>query len=96
MAFRLQRRIRLFGDLRLNLSKRGLGLSAGIPGLRVGLDARGRAYGSAGLPGSGLSDRRYAKRGDPHVQRYQDGLVIGIMICVVIVLLLVIVANWQR
>jgi len=45
--------------VRLNLSKSGLGVSAGIRGLRVGLDSKGRKYASAGLPGTGISSRHY-------------------------------------
>jgi len=56
MSLRFQRRISLGKFFRLNLSKSGLGLSAGVPGLRVGTGPRG-PYGSAGLPGTGLSVR---------------------------------------
>jgi hypothetical protein len=37
------------GPVRINLSKRGIGVSAGIPGLRIGKDAGGRVYTSAGF-----------------------------------------------
>jgi hypothetical protein len=47
----------------LNLSKSGLGISAGPRGLKVGMDARGRKYVSAGIPGTGLSSRQYLKPG---------------------------------
>jgi hypothetical protein len=62
MGFRFQSRIKILPDLRLNLSKSGIGISAGIPGLRVGVDSRGRGYTSAGIPGTGLSVRNYAKK----------------------------------
>ena len=62
MALRFQRRIRIAPGIRLNLSKSGIGVSAGVRGLRVGLDSRGRPYGSAGLPGTGLSVREYGHR----------------------------------
>jgi tellurite resistance protein len=39
------------GPLRLNLSKSGLGLSLGVRGFRVGVDARGQAYLRAGHGG---------------------------------------------
>jgi hypothetical protein len=39
------------GPLRLNASKRGLGLSAGVRGARLGVDARGRAYIHCGAGG---------------------------------------------
>lgn len=55
--------IRILPGVRLNLSKSGLGISAGPRGLKVGMDARGRKYVSAGIPGTGLSSRQYLKPG---------------------------------
>ncbi|WP_391542993.1 DUF4236 domain-containing protein [Posidoniimonas polymericola] len=42
------------GPLRWTLSKRGIGTSIGIPGLRFGRSSDGRAYFSFGLRGTGL------------------------------------------
>jgi hypothetical protein len=39
------------GPLRLNLGKRGVGVSTGIPGARVGIESSGRPYFSAGAFG---------------------------------------------
>jgi hypothetical protein len=39
------------GPLRLNLGKRGVGVSTGVPGARVGIEASGRPYFSAGAFG---------------------------------------------
>jgi hypothetical protein len=44
--------------LRINLSKNGLGVSAGIRGARASLGATRRKTLSAGIPGSGLSYRK--------------------------------------
>ena len=55
---RFHRSIRLGRLVRLNISRSGVGISAGTPGLRVGCDSRGRLYQSAGIPGSGLSTRK--------------------------------------
>jgi tetratricopeptide (TPR) repeat protein len=57
MGFRFHRSIGLGKFLRLNISKSGIGFSAGIPGLRVSTGPRG-SYFSAGLPGTGLSYRK--------------------------------------
>lgn len=46
------------GPLRLNLSKRGLGMSVGVPGARIGLDASGRAYVHCGRGGVYYRSRR--------------------------------------
>jgi hypothetical protein len=39
------------GPLRFNVSKRGLGVSAGVKGLRVGIDSRGKTYIAGGRGG---------------------------------------------
>jgi tetratricopeptide (TPR) repeat protein len=57
MGFRFQRSIGLGKFLRLNISKSGLGISAGIPGLRLSTGPRGTFF-TAGLPGTGLSFRK--------------------------------------
>lgn len=58
MAWGLRRSSK-FGPLRINASKSGLGYSLGIPGLRMGKDARGRRYSSMSIPGTGLYSRTY-------------------------------------
>src|SRR5271170_2281392 len=63
MALRFQRRIRIVPGLHLNISKRGVGFSAGPRGFHMGIDSRKRPYWSAGLVGTGLSMREY-----PHAQ----------------------------
>ncbi len=50
MAWYLRKSFR-FGPLRLNLSKRGFGASAGVTGARVGVDAAGRPSVHAGRGG---------------------------------------------
>src|SRR5260370_31409396 len=53
------RRSKKVGLFRINLSKSGIGLSAGIKGLRVGRDAKGRTYSSVSIPGTGLYNKTY-------------------------------------
>jgi hypothetical protein len=67
--------MKLFPAVHLNFGKRGIGISAGVPGLRVGVDSRGKAYTSAAIPGTGLSVRNYARRGDPRSQATQNAVV---------------------
>jgi tetratricopeptide (TPR) repeat protein len=57
MGFRLQRSIRLGKFVRLNISKSGVGVSMGVPGLRISTGPRGANF-SAGIPGTGLSYRQ--------------------------------------
>jgi hypothetical protein len=59
MGFRFQRRIGIARGVQLNLSKSGVGGSAGRAGLRLGVDVRRRKYFSVGLPGTGLSYRTF-------------------------------------
>jgi hypothetical protein len=40
--------------LRWTLTRRGIGASVGIPGLRFGMSPDGRRYVSVGLPGTGI------------------------------------------
>ena len=42
------------GPFRINLSKRGVGFSVGVRGLRIGRSANGRNTVRASLPGTGL------------------------------------------
>ncbi|MDW7660519.1 MAG: DUF4236 domain-containing protein [Bacillota bacterium] len=53
MGIRFRRSIGLGKGVKLNLSKGGLGLSAGVKGARVGIGPRG-AYRSLGIPETGL------------------------------------------
>jgi hypothetical protein len=54
MGFRYRKSLRL-GPVRINLGKRGIGTSIGIPGFRVTNSSNGRKYVTLGLPGTGLS-----------------------------------------
>jgi uncharacterized protein DUF4236 len=50
-----RRRTGLLGGLiHVNASKHGLGFSAGVPGLRLGVNARGQEYFHGGIPGAGI------------------------------------------
>jgi hypothetical protein len=63
------------GPFRLNLSKKGAGLSVGRRGLRVGHDARGRNYSQISIPGTGIYNRQYYANQKPGaVTRPAQGL----------------------
>ncbi len=62
MAFRFQRRIKIAPGIRLNVSKGGVGLSAGPRGASVSVGRRG-LYGNVGVPGTGLSFREKLNKG---------------------------------
>ncbi len=57
MGFRFSRRIAILPGLKLNLSRSGMSLSAGVPGAHLNFGPRG-TYASMGIPGTGLSYRQ--------------------------------------
>jgi len=50
------------GPFRITLSKKGVGYSVGIPGLRFGRSPTGRDYASQSVPGTGLYRIKYLKK----------------------------------
>ena len=60
MGWNLRRSINI-GGIRLNLSKKGVGVSVGVKGLRIGRDANGNTYTHASIPGTGVYRRDYYK-----------------------------------
>ena len=55
MGLRFRKTISLLPGVRLNVSKSGIGVSAGIPGLRGSINTSGRVTGTASIPGTGIS-----------------------------------------
>lgn len=55
MGWRFRRSVKIFPGLRLNISKRSAGLSAGPRGAKVSINTRGEVRRTAGIPGTGLS-----------------------------------------
>ena len=98
MGFRFRRSIKLLPGVRLNFGKRGIGISAGVPGLHVGVDSRGKAYTSAGIPGTGLSVRSYAKKGSQADTQKADVNPAAVIVLVIVacVVVLLIAANWRQ
>lgn len=66
MGLRFQRRIKILPGLAINISKSGVGFSAGGRGFHAGIDAKGKRYTSASLPGTGISWRQYQKAKPRH------------------------------
>ena len=58
MAWRFRKSVSR-GPFRWTASKSGLGMSWGIPGLRIGKSASGKFYVSLSIPGTGLSYMYY-------------------------------------
>ena len=47
------------GPFRATVSKKGVGMSWGIPGFRFGISSSGRKYFNLGIPGTGLYFVKY-------------------------------------
>ena len=55
MGLRFRKTISLLPGVRLNVSKSGVGVSAGVPGIRGSINTSGRATGTLSIPGTGVS-----------------------------------------
>jgi Flp pilus assembly protein TadB len=62
MAFRFRKSKSIFPGVRINLTPKGFGISAGTKGMRVSRSATGQSSLSAGIPGSGISYRKRIKK----------------------------------
>lgn len=51
------------GPFRVNLSSRGVGISAGVKGFRTGISGSGRRYNTFSIPGTGVRYTGSAGRG---------------------------------
>jgi hypothetical protein len=59
------RRSKNIGPVRVTLSKRGLGVSVGVPGARVGIGPDGRQRSTVSVPGTGVSYQTSSKANRP-------------------------------
>jgi hypothetical protein len=57
MGWRFRRGINI-GPVRINLGRRGAGVSVGAGPVRVGRSASGKDYASVNIPGTGVSYRK--------------------------------------
>lgn len=55
MGMRFRKSVKLAPGVRVNFSKKGMGLSVGTKGARVSVHSSGRRTTSVGIPGTGLS-----------------------------------------
>jgi hypothetical protein len=97
MGLRFRRSIKVLPGVRLNLSKSGLGISAGPRGFHVGMDARGKQYVSAGIPGTGISSRHYASPAPAHRPATIGGLVVAtVIVAAVVAVMIAVIALLMR
>lgn len=55
MSLRFRKSIGLGHGVKLNIGKKGVGISAGVKGARVSINSNGRKTTSVGIPGTGMS-----------------------------------------
>lgn len=82
------------GPMRLNVSKSGLGVSAGVKGARVGINSKGNVYSSVGAKGmyyrsqtSGNSQQQNMEDVDLQSTETQKPVIIGISIAITLAFL---------
>ena len=63
MGFRMRKSIRIAPGIRLNVSAKSLGISAGVRGAHVSMNSRTGVRTTVGLPGTGMS---YTRTQSPH------------------------------
>jgi hypothetical protein len=96
MTWFLRKAFRL-GPFRFNLSKSGVGVSAGVTGARIGVDARGRAYVHAGRGGLYYRKRLTPAPGSSEEAPASIELQRGVAITAVVIVLLVLLGlQFQR
>jgi hypothetical protein len=72
MGFNFRKSKSIFPGVKINLSKSGIGVSAGVKGARISRSATGRKTVSGGIPGSGLSYRKSIKAGHANSNSGQE------------------------
>lgn len=55
MGFRARRSIKIVPGVRLNISAKSIGVSAGVKGARISVNSSGRVTRTVGIPGTGIS-----------------------------------------
>lgn len=70
MALRFRKSIKVAPGVRLNISKKSIGVSAGVKGYRKSINSSGRVTTSIGVPGTGVSyvtTKNAKKSGNPSI-----------------------------
>lgn len=63
MGWRFRKSISLGRFFRINLSKKGVGASVGVPGFRIGVGADGKVRRTVSIPGTGLYKTEVLSKG---------------------------------
>ncbi len=71
MGFRYRKSINLGAGAKLNIGKKGIGVSAGVKGLRVSHGADGKTRVTASIPTTGISYQKVIKHSNQEITRPQ-------------------------
>jgi hypothetical protein len=96
---RFQRRITLFKGVRLNVGRRGFGVTVGGRLARFGITSRGQVYQGASIPGTGVSMRRTrgsVRRLLPGSPSRRPSLITPVMIGIIVFLVALVVAALRN
>ncbi|WP_075618767.1 DUF4236 domain-containing protein [Paenisporosarcina indica] len=63
MGLNFRKSIKIAPGVRMNFSTRGVGVSAGVKGLRYSVNSRGQRRTTASIPGTGISHTSYSSSG---------------------------------
>lgn len=92
MGFRFRKSLSILPGVRLNIGKKGLGISAGVKGARVGVGSKG-TYTSVGIPGTGISSVNYVGKGKQSEvvasQKPKGSALLGLLCLVAIVVMFI-------
>jgi len=61
MGIQFRKSVQILPGVKLNISKSGLSVSAGVSGLHASINTKGQIRGTAGIPGTGLRYTKTAK-----------------------------------
>lgn len=73
MGFRARKSIKIAPGVRLNVSSKSIGVSAGVRGARVSVNSKGRVTRTVGVPGTGISHVKTVNSGTRSSQRTSRG-----------------------
>lgn len=58
MGWSFRKSIKIAPGVKINVGKKGIGMSAGTKGFRVGVNSKGKAYTHTSIPGTGLYNHK--------------------------------------
>lgn len=104
MGLKFRKSIKIAPGIRMNISKSGIGFSAGVKGARISVNSKGRVTKTVSIPGTGISYsenstiKNTEKKTPKTIYEYSSGqqkafsvvmLILGIMLAIMSILLII-------